>query len=158
MPRSRRAIVVAVIVALVAAGAVVAVVATHHGKGRATATTPNQTSASSTPSSEVNTAPIAGLAADKFGISPGVQLFRESVDKIDADMAGYAALPTRWLRAGVRWDLIEPKSPNRDDWTKVKTGGTPQRILGVRLVLSHDVPGTPPLDARGRPLPPGAYS
>jgi polysaccharide biosynthesis protein PslG len=144
MPRNRRVIIVALVVALVAAGAVVAVVATRHGKSATTSTgptTPGQTSASTT-ASGVNTAPIAGLSADQFGVSPGVQLFRESVDKIDADMAGYAALPTHWVRAGVRWDLIEPKSPDQDDWTKV------DRIVDDatkdHLSLILDVTGTPP--------------
>jgi hypothetical protein len=145
MPRNRRVIIVAVVVALVAAGAVVAVVATHHGTGATTATgptTPGQTSASSTPASGINTAPIAGLSAEQFGVSTGVQLFNEKVDKIDQDMSAFAALPTHWVRTAVRWDLIEPNSANEDDWTKV------DRIVDDatkdHLSLILNVTGTPP--------------
>jgi hypothetical protein len=138
MPRSRRAIAVALAVVLVAA-AVVAVVVTRHGKKHGSSPSPNATGSGT---GAINQAPIAGLAADKFGISPGVSLFRESVDKIDADMAGFAALPTHWVRAGVRWDLIEPKGPDQDDWTKV------DRIVADaaqdHLSLILDITGTPP--------------
>lgn len=144
MPRSRRAVALVLAVVLVVAAAAIAVVATHHGKQHGTVQPPNGTTGpggSAGPTGSINTAPISGLTADKFGISPGVQLFRESVDNIDADMAGYAALPTHWVRAGVRWDLIEPKRADQDNWTKV------DRIVDDatkdHLSLILDITGTP---------------
>jgi hypothetical protein len=138
MPRNRRVIVVAVVVALVAAGAVVAVVGHHHGTHPAITTAPN----GSTPSGGINRARIPGLAADHFGISTGVQLFNEKVAKIDADMAAFEAMPTHWVRTAVRWDLVEPNSPNQDDWTKVDRIVDDARQDHLNLIL--DITGTPP--------------
>jgi hypothetical protein len=139
MPRNRRVIVVAVVVALVAAGAVVAVVARHHhGTHPAIRTGPN----GSTPSGGINRARIPGLAADQFGISTGVQLFKENVAKIDADMAAFEAMPTHWVRTAVRWDLVEPNSPNQDDWTKVDRIVDDAQRDHLNLIL--DITGTPP--------------
>jgi hypothetical protein len=142
MPRNRRVIVLAVVVAI-AAAATIGVVATHNGKSHTTATAPNQTtSASSTPSSGIKTAPIAGLSADQFGVSTGVQLFNEKVDKIDHDMAAFAALPTHWVRTAVRWDLIEPNSPDQDNWTKADRIVDDATQNHLSLIL--DITGTPP--------------
>src|SRR5471032_1621037 len=115
MPRSRRALVAALVVVLVGAGAVVAVAAHHGAKHRNSGGgTENPTG----PTGTLDTKPVSGLTADQFGISTGVQLFNEKVDKIDEDMAAFAAMPTHWVRTAVRWDLIEPTSAEADDWTK----------------------------------------
>jgi hypothetical protein len=145
MPRNRRVLIVALVIAIVAGGTIVAVVATHHGTrhpSSSTGPTGSNPSPGSSTASGVNTTPIPGLRAEQFGVSTGVQLFNEKVDKIDQDMAAFAAMPTHWVRTAVRWDLIEPKSADEDDWTKV------DRIVDDaaqdHLSLILNITGTPP--------------
>jgi Cellulase (glycosyl hydrolase family 5) len=137
MPRSRRALVAALVIVVVGAVAVVAV-ASHHGAKHDNTNGPGGNSG---PTATVDTKPVAGLTADQFGISTGVALFNEKVDKIDEDMTAFAAMPTHWVRTAVRWDLIEPTSADSDDWTKV------DRIVDDaaqdHLSLILDITGTP---------------
>jgi hypothetical protein len=134
MPRNRRAIAVALVVVLVGAAAIVFAAVAHnatkHGNGAAGSAT------------TVDSTPISGLSADKFGVSTGVQLFNEKVDQIDRDIAGLAALPTHWVRTAVRWDLVEPTSPNSDDWTKVDRIVDDAQQHKLSLILN--ITGTPP--------------
>jgi polysaccharide biosynthesis protein PslG len=144
MPRNRRVLIVALLVAIVAGGTIVAVVATHHGKSHTASSAPNgsnPSSGSSTPSSGLNTTAIPGLRAEQFGISTGVQLFNEKGDKIDADMAAFEAMPTHWVRTAVRWDLVEPNSADQDDWTKVDRIVDDATADHLSLIL--DITGTP---------------
>jgi hypothetical protein len=135
MPRSRRAIAVALAVLLVAAAVGVFVVA-RQGKKH-----PNGAPPGTTLPGTIAEKPIAGLSADRFGISTGVQLFNEQPAQIDQDIAALAAMPTHWIRTAVRWDKVEPASSSSDDWTKV------DRIVDDatqhKLSLILDITGTP---------------
>jgi hypothetical protein len=153
MSRSRRAIAVALVVVVlgVVAGLVIA---NHNGKhtsnntgnttGNSTGTTgPGGTAA---PSGTVNTAPIANLSRDAFGISTGVQLYTESSTLVDSDITGIAKLGAKWMRTAIRWDLVEPKSASADDWAKADQIVSDGQKNGLNLILN--ITGTPPW-ARG---------
>jgi polysaccharide biosynthesis protein PslG len=142
MSRNRRVIAVALAVVLVGASAVVFAAVVHQGKKRGTGGGPSLTSGTLPPGVTVNTTPIAGLSANAFGISTGVQLFTEKVDKIDQDIAGIAALRAHWMRTAIRWDLVEPKSPSSDDWTHVDHIVDDAQQHNVSLILN--ITGTPP--------------
>jgi polysaccharide biosynthesis protein PslG len=133
MPRSRRAIAIALAVLLVGAAAIVFAAVAHKGKAHP--------GTGATPGATVGPA-VAGLTRDKFGISTGVQLFTSSVAQIDKDVAGIAAIHAHWIRTAVRWDLVEPSSPTSDDWTKTDRIVDDATAHGLGLIL--DVTGTPP--------------
>jgi hypothetical protein len=139
MLRNRRNVVVAVAVAIVVIGVIAVIVAAvgHDGKSNgARATTPNT---GTTPVSVDG--PIAGLAADKLGVSTGATLITGSTQRIDDDMAGIAAAKGKWVRTAVRWDLVEPDSADTDDWAKADEIVAQAQEHGLRLII--DLTGAP---------------
>jgi hypothetical protein len=143
MPRSRRAVALAVAVLLFGVAAIVYAAVVHKGKTHPGAVSPPGVTSGTLPSSAaVNRTPIAGLAPDQFGISTGQQLFTETGDKIDADMAGIATLPAHWVRTAVRWDSVEPDGPTSDDWAQADRIVAAAQKNKIELII--DLTGTPP--------------
>jgi hypothetical protein len=139
MPRSRRAVAFALAVLVVGVSAIVYAAVVHTGRKQQNGAAPGLTSG--TAAGTVNMTPISGLSATQLGISTGVALFNENFARIDQDIAAIAALPAHWIRTAVRWDLIEPTSPDSDDWTKVDRIVTDAAQHNVSLIL--DITGTP---------------
>ncbi|HEX4491510.1 MAG TPA: cellulase family glycosylhydrolase [Acidimicrobiia bacterium] len=135
MSRNRRIVAALLAVVLVAAVAVVVGVAVARHDGR------NKQAAPAEPDATVDAKTIAGLQPDQFGISTGIQLVKEEPDRIDADIASIATLGAQWIRTGIRWDIVEKRGPDQDDWT------VPDRIVSdaakhdVRIIF--DLTGTP---------------
>ena len=100
MPRKRPAVALALAVLLLGGTAIVFAAVVHKGTKHNTAAGPSPGSPVTTGpgGSGVDTRPIANLSSQAFGISTGVQLYNESLDKIDADVAGIAALGSHWAR------------------------------------------------------------
>jgi hypothetical protein len=137
MPRNRRAIAAALVVVLVGVGAIV--LAARHDKKGAGSTV--LTTGSLPSSAAVNSTPPAGLSTSAFGISTGVQLYNEKPEQIDADIAGIAAIGSKWMRTAIRWDDVEAKSESVDDWSTADRIVRDARAHGVNLIL--DITGTP---------------
>jgi hypothetical protein len=133
----KRRVGAAIVAVVIVAGVIgAAIVVSHHGSSN-----PNGGNNRPQPNAPIDTNAIAGLEADQLGISTGVQLFREDPSKIDADMAGMKALGARWVRTALRWDTVEKRGADQDDWS------APDRIVadaardGLQLIF--DLTGTP---------------
>src|SRR5579862_1494044 len=105
--RRQRALVGVIVVALLVVAGVV--YASRSTKSRSSPP-PSSESAPTTATGTFTPATITPgpyLTSSSFGISTGVVLFNESVDQIDKDMDGIAALGAHWVRTSARWDSIE---------------------------------------------------
>ncbi|HEY5012881.1 MAG TPA: cellulase family glycosylhydrolase [Acidimicrobiia bacterium] len=143
MSRKRPAVAIALAVLLFGGTAIVFAAVAHKGTKHNTAAGPSPGSPVTTGpgGSAVDARPIANLSSRAFGISTGVQLYNESLDKIDADIAGIAALGAHWVRTAVRWDLVEPDRATADDWTTADRIVADARAHDLNLILN--VTGTP---------------